>query len=400
MLSLLVILSVIIYRINGYHLSHPIKSQTFLVKSLHQRNFKHDFHLSRIYRSNLKLNDQPSVAILNYNKAFKKNRLLEVFDYPKRKFNNIRLFFQTQLPMLQYLWPKDDIRLRIYLVISMFFMFLGKWFNLKVPFIFKSAIDNIPTNLNNSFTFTSPIALALVYYGLSRALSVVCSEIKTCLFTHVSQNVLRKFANQIFQHLHSLDSEFHLQTPSGVVSVAYVRAVRGFQTLMFQIVFSVAPTFLELVMVSNILYKKFSPIFAMITLATFSTYLFFTVMVTQWRVALRQQLVDVDNARNGFFIDSILNHEVVKLFTNEKKELARFDGYLQRIQQLSIDSTFSIAILNFGQATLFCAGLTTSLLIALQKVQAGTMSVGDLVAVNSMLLQLAIPFNFMGYTCK
>lgn len=106
----------------------------------------------------------------------------------------------------------------------------------------------------------------------------------------------------------------------------------------------------------------------------------------------------MDNRRNGFFIDSVLNHEVVKLFTNEQQEAERYDGYLKQLQDLSIATTYSIALLNLGQAAVFCVGLTSSLLIALHRVGLGTMSVGDLVAVNSMLLQLSIPFNFIGYT--
>lgn len=329
--------------------------------------------------------------------------LKRVVQLPVKCAQTVTNFFRTQLPMLRYLWPEDNMRLRVYLVLSMMFMFLGKWFNTKVPFILQRAIDAIPTmveaNKVGSYTGVS-VALAILFYGLSRAAAVVCEETKTCLFTNVSQNVLRKFAYQIFSHLHTLGSDFHLQTPSGTISVAYVRAVRGFQALMFQLVFSVAPTLLELTMVANILYRKFSPTFALITVGTFTSYMLFTIFVTQWRVNLRREIVEVDNTRNGFFIDSLLNQEVVKLFNNQKQEISRFDGYLARMQKLNIESTYSIAVLNIGQAVLFCAGLTTSLLVALGRVQAGSMSVGDLVAVNSMLLQLAIPFDFIGYTCK
>ena len=174
------------------------------------------------------------------------------------------------------------------------------------------------------------------------------SEIKTCLFSHVTQNVLRKFANQIFSHLHSLDSDFHWQTASGTISVAYVRAIRGFQTILFQLVFTVAPTALELYLVSSILKNRCGPVFAGITLTTFFLYTLFTVWITEWRVKLRQDLVDVDNERNGFFIDSILNHEVVKLFTSEKSELARFDGYLGKIQDLNIQVTAYCCFELFG----------------------------------------------------
>jgi ABC-type multidrug transport system fused ATPase/permease subunit len=315
----------------------------------------------------------------------------------------IARFFETQLPMLKYLWPKDSIRLRLCLVASMFFMFMGKWFNTRVPFMLQRAIDNIPGAIQSGGAVKGAgmsVAMAVLLYGLSRATAVFCEELKTCLFTNVSQNVLRQFAHQIFTHLHTLGSDFHLQTPSGVISVAYVRAVRGFQALMFQLVFSVAPMALELAMVARIMYKRFSPTFSAITLATFTSYLIFTIYVTQWRVRLRKEIVEVDNARNGFFIDSLLNQEVVKLFNNEQRETKRFDSYLERMQKLNIDSTYAVAALNVGQAVLFCAGLTASLLVALGRVQRGVMSVGDVVAVNAMLLQLAIPFDFIGYTCK
>jgi ABC-type transport system involved in Fe-S cluster assembly fused permease/ATPase subunit len=281
-------------------------------------------------------------------------------------------------------------------------MYLGKWFNVQVPFILQNAIDTLSKSqkLGSMPTVTTSATASLLFYGISKALSTVFAEVKTCLFAHVSFNALRKFANQIFQHLHELDTEFHLKTPSGTISVAYVRAIRGFQTLMFQIVFSVIPAALELFLVSRILHKKCGPMFSTITLTTFTLYLLFTVWITQRRVKLRQELVDVDNARNAYFIDSILNHEVVKYFTSEEKESKKFDSYLFKIQKLNIDSTYAIALLNLGQTTMFCTGLTISLLIALKRVQTGLMSVGDLVAVNSMLLQLSIPFNFMGYTCK
>jgi ABC-type multidrug transport system fused ATPase/permease subunit len=315
--------------------------------------------------------------------------------------NKIATFFRTRLPMLQYLWPADNVKLRVYLVLSMVLMFTGKWFGTRAPFMLQRAIDNISTQSTGTTQRVGmSVAAAVIFYGLSRAMAVVCEEMKTCLFTCVSQNVLRKFAHQMFSHLHSLGSDFHLQTPSGVISVAYVRAVRGFQAFMFQLIFYAAPVFLEMAMVARILSNKFSPVFAAITLSTFVTYLVFTLFVTQWRVRVRREIVEVDNARNGFFIDSLLNQEVVKLFNNEQKEIARFDTYLDRMKRLNIESTIAIATLNIGQAVLFSAGLTASLLVALRRVQSGTMTVGDLVAVNAMVLQLALPFDFIGYTCK
>ena len=325
----------------------------------------------------------------------------------KGPFSTIKSFvcqmhdiFTIQLPFLQYLWPKDNVKLKLYLLLSVFFMFIGKLVNVKVPFMLQHAIDIISKgkSVTNELKYVSSASLALLFYGVSRALTVVFSEAKTCIFAHVSQNVLKKFALEIFRHLHNLDNEFHSSTPSGVISVAYVRAVRGFQTMLFQIVFSIAPTILELYLVSNILHKKCGPIFSFITLLTFTLYLSFTIWITDWRVKVRNELVEIDNSRNGYFIDSILNHEVVKLFTNQDKEEIKYNSYLEKIKQLSIESTYAIAVLNLGQALMFGAGLTASLLTACNKIQLGLMTIGELIAVNSMLLQLSIPLNFVGYT--
>lgn len=416
------------YRGNSFsvHANSYIDSQSY--SQCHSRSYSNSFGNSydnnRITKLHSSLQPKDDFitskqSLLRYKLHLLSVHVRNTLSYPKRKLidtkNKLQHFFTNQLPMLHYLWPKDDFRLKSFLILSLVAMFLGKWFNIKVPFILQRTIDTISQTAsvsnsvagsitksatNPSINVLSTASIAILYYGLSRALSVIFSEIKTCLFTNVSQNVLRKFANEIFTHLHSLDSQFHLRTPSGVVSVAYVRAIRGFQGFMFQLIFSVLPTILELFLVSKILYTKFGMIFTMITLLTFISYLSFTIFITQWRVEMRQEIVDIDNQRNGFFIDSILNHEIVKLFTNEQKESKRFDSYLKKLEELAINNTYAIALLNLGQAVLFSIGLTASLFVALRKVNSGVMSIGDLVAINSMLLQLAIPFNFMGYTCK
>jgi len=382
---------------SSVHISHSVRGRTAPTLASHRARHltSHNLHIA------CTANSGPQ-AVNKQKNTWQKLR--QIVRYPKRKVENTLNFFDTQLPMLKYIWPDDSPRLRLYLLSSMVFMFLSKWFNLKVPFLLQRAVDTLSLSGvgGSSTTGMAPVSrsvgLALCFYGLSRAVSVVCAEIKTCLFIHVSQNVLRRFGNTIFTTMHKLDSDFHVETPSGVLSVAYVRAIRGFQTMMFQLVFSVAPTILELAMVAHILSRKFAPSFAAITVATFVSYLCFTAAMTQWRVRIRNQLVDCDNQRNGFFIDSILNHEVVKLFNSEERERLRFDDFLQRIEDLSIETTYSIAVLNFGQAALFGLGLTSSLLIALNKVGMGMMTVGDLIAVNTMFLQLVVPFNLMGYT--
>lgn len=391
---------------------HPHNSALSRLPSTSRSQFnRRKFPLIKINLPSDKSSEDDTVGVeRGQRRRFLWGALRQFVAWPKQQYNNLANFFTSQVPMLRYLWPRDNPSLQLYLVASMVFMYLGNWFSLKVPFILQGAIDSIAaTGFNNLKTggvntallgLADPIRTAFILYGCARTAAVVCSEIKASLFAHVSQNVLKKFAYQIFCHLHALDSAFHLTTPSGVISVAYVRAVRGFQTMLLEIVFSIAPAILDLAMVSSVLYHRFGSRFSSITLLTFTFYLLYTIWMTQFRVKLRQELVEVDNKRNGFLIDSILNHEVVKLFTNEKREIQRFDSYLQRISKLSIDCTYLIALLNIGQAVLFSSGLVLSLLFALKQVTSGKMSVGDLVAVNAMLLQLAVPFNNMGYTCK
>eukprot|EP00613_Pedinella_sp_CCMP2098_P071695 CAMPEP_0171920786 /NCGR_PEP_ID=MMETSP0993-20121228/19555_1 /TAXON_ID=483369 /ORGANISM="non described non described, Strain CCMP2098" /LENGTH=736 /DNA_ID=CAMNT_0012557923 /DNA_START=9 /DNA_END=2215 /DNA_ORIENTATION=+ len=291
--------------------------------------------------------------------------------------------------MAAYLWPKGDRRTKSLLMASLSFLFVGKLLNAQVPFILQRAVDSSGSTL--------PLGLFFLY-GMSRVATVAFNELKTATFAHVSQRALRRFSNSIFSHLHVLDASFHNANPSGLLSVAYVRGVRGFQAVLFQLVFAVVPTILELGITAAVLTRRCGPKYALATLATFVSYCAFTSGMTEWRMRIRRKLVAVDNDRNAYFVDAMANSETVKLFANEKHELNRFDGYLGQIQALNIQNTYAIAVLNVGQAVIFSAGLTAVMLFTAIEVKAGLMSIGNIVAVNGLLLQLQQPFNFIGYT--
>lgn len=177
-----------------------------------------------------------------------------------------------------------------------------------------------------------------------------------------------------------------------------MRGVRGFQAVLFQLVFAVVPTALELGITAAVLARRCGPKYALATLATFVSYCTFTSWMTEWRMRIRRKLVDVDNERNAYFVDVMANAETVKLFANERHEAARFDAYLGSIQKYNVRNTYAIAVLNVGQALIFSCGLTVVMLFTAIEVAAGRMSVGNIVAVNGLLLQLQHPFNFVGYT--
>lgn len=155
---------------------------------------------------------------------------------------------------------------------------------------------------------------------------------------------------------------------------------------------------IELGLGSYILAKKFGPKFSAIVLVTFIIYIFYTIVVTQWKINIRQKVVEVDGKRNSYFIDSILNHEVVKLFNRGPEEMRRYDSFLAEAERLYIATTYAVAVLNLGQAAIFCTGLVAILLLAATNVRAGIMTVGELVAINAMMMQLSMPFNWMGMT--
>jgi ABC-type multidrug transport system fused ATPase/permease subunit len=221
----------------------------------------------------------------------------------------------VELRYADYIWPKEP-KLRLYLVASLVLMYYSKWFNIKIPFILQNTIDSVSkveaVKGGSAAVFRKAVS-AIIFYCSFRAISVILAEIKTCLFSHVWNDLIRKYANNIFSHMHSLDSNFHMLHPSGILSVAYVRAIRGFQSIIFQTAFSVIPTVLELIMVAGILFKRFGVVFSSITIATFFVYSLFTMWVTKWRVTLRKRQVEVDNARNAFLIDSFLHHEVRRI---------------------------------------------------------------------------------------
>lgn len=291
----------------------------------------------------------------------------------------------------------------VYLLLAFVSLFLGQWCNIKVPFILQNAIDSLSVSSASASgpeAVLSTIKLSIFFYGLARAATIVFAELKTCFFVNYSQCIQRHFALETFQKLHSLDTDFHLNNPSGVISVSYIRALRGFQALLFQFVFSVLPTLSEFTLVSLALYRRYGLTLASITMATFLLYVGFTCWITQFRINLRKKLVRWDNHRNAFLVDTLRNHENVKLFNSLSHETKTFDFLLRKIERLNVFSTYTIGGLNVGQAVLFGVGLSVSLFASLRKLQEGVFSVGDLIAVNGLMLQLAVPFDLLGYTCR
>jgi len=268
--------------------------------------------------------------------------------------------------------------------------------NLGIPILMKKLIDtlNIKTDSPQALLVV-PVGL-IVAYGLLRVSASLFTELRESLFARVTQNAVRKVALQVFEHLHSLALSFHLARQTGGVSRDIERGTRGIQSLISYSLYSILPTLIEFCLVLGYFAYSYDIWFAAITLAALILYISFTVAITEWRTHFRRTMNDMDSKANQKAIDSLLNFETVKYFGNEAFEAGRYDENLARYQEAAVKSQKSLALLNLGQQVIIATGLVLILWRATIGVVNGTMTLGDLVLVNTLMIQLYVPLNFLG----
>jgi len=236
----------------------------------------------------------------------------------------------------------------------------------------------------------------IVAYGALRLSASLFSELRELLFAKVTQDAVRKIALQVFEHLHALTLQFHLGRQTGGVSRDIERGTRGIQTLVSFSLYSILPTIIEFALVLAYFAYYYDIWFAIITFVALVLYIVFTIKVTEWRTHYRRTMNEMDSRANQRAIDSLLNFETVKYFGNEQFESKRYDENLKHYQSAAILSQKSLAILNLGQQAIIAVGLVLILWRATQGVVDGSMTLGDLVLVNTLMIQLYIPLNFLG----
>lgn len=300
--------------------------------------------------------------------------------------------------MWAYIWPQDNKMIRRRVALSLGLLVGSKVLNVCVPFLFKSAVDN----LNVLSTATVPdttlaICTSIILgYGIARLSAACFSELRNAVFAQVAQHSIRKIATNVFMHMHRLELRFHLNRQTGALSKTIDRGSRGINFVLSAMVFNVVPTIFELALVSTILGIKCGPAFAGISLGCVGVYGAFTLAVTSWRTQFRVHMNKAENEAGNKAIDSLINYETVKYFNNEKYEAVRYDKVLQKYEVASLKTASSLAVLNAGQHAIFSIGLTGIMYLAALEIAKGNMTVGDLVMVNGLLFQLSIPLGFLG----
>jgi ATP-binding cassette subfamily B protein len=306
-----------------------------------------------------------------------------------------RSTLQTIVSLLPYLWPVGNLGARIRVVIALVFMVLSKVATVYVPVIYGRIVDSLASRNPAATAFVVPIALILAY-GAIRVSSAAFGEIRDALFASVQQRAVRLLALRTFRHLHAVSLRFHLDRQTGGLSRVIDRGVLGMQSVLRLAVFNVVPTALELLMVTAIIWHMFDWRYAVVTCVAVITYVGFTTVLAGRRSRYRRTMNDTDNDASTKSLDSLINYETVKYFGNEEHEAQRYDHALAHYERAAVRVQVSLNMLNIGQAAITAMGLTLIMLLAASGMHDGTMTVGKFVVVNTYLIQLYQPLNFLG----
>jgi ABC-type transport system involved in Fe-S cluster assembly fused permease/ATPase subunit len=268
----------------------------------------------------------------------------------------------------------------------------AKLANVGVPLIMKQVVDRLDAR---TALIAVPFSL-LVIYGALRFSATLFAELRDVIFVPVTQRAIRRVALGVFRHLHGLSLRFHLERQTGGMTRDIERGTRGISTLLSYVIFSILPVILEFSLVALVLLAKFDWRFAAVTFGAVIVYIGFTVTITEWRMEIRRRANELDSRASTRAIDSLLNYETVKYFGNEEFEARRYDENLQSYEAAAVKNEASLGILNIGQSFIIAIAVTALMLLAAQGVALQTFTLGDLVLVNGLLIQLYIPLNFLG----
>ena len=289
--------------------------------------------------------------------------------------------------LLPHLW---EYRWRV--AVALAFLTTAKLANVGVPLVMKRIIDGLDSKLA---VVAVPVAL-LAAYGILRFSTTLFGELRDAVFVRVTQNAIRRVALSVFRHLHGLSLRFHLDRQTGGMTRDIERGSRGISQLLNYMIFSIIPVILEFALVAAVLLGRFDWRYTAVTFGAVAVYVAFTILVTEWRIEIRRRANELDSRANTRAIDSLINYETVKYFGNEEFEARRYDENLRKYETAAVRFESSLGLLNIGQSLVIASAVTALMYLAADGVAAGVLTLGDLVLINALLIQLYIPLNFLG----
>jgi len=309
---------------------------------------------------------------------------------------------RTVANLWQYMWPKDrpDLKLRVLLAVGA--LLLSKVATTLVPFAYKGIIDTLDgTSPDNVLVMGIAIPLVLVIaYGVGNIFDAGFQQLRDVLFASVGQNAVRKLALQTFEHMHRLSLRFHLSRRTGGLSRVIERGTKGIEAIVRFTMLNTAPTFVEFAIAAVVFIVFFGVSYLGVLVVTIWLYMWFTIAASNWRIAIRRDMNESDTDANGKAIDSLLNFETVKYFANEKMEATRFDASMAKYEKSAIRIWTSLGFLNFGQALIFYIGTVVIMVMGGIGVMNGQLTLGDFVLLNTFLMQIYRPLNFIGFVYR
>ena len=305
-------------------------------------------------------------------------------------------YIKTFKLLLPYLWPKKRKDLRIRVSFAVVSLVLAKIASVSTPLVLGSAVNSL-TELSSGINLFMLVPIALVVgYGVTRVIAFTFVEIRDALFSKVSQHSIRQISLTMFQHLHNLSLQFHLNRQTGALAKYIDRGTKGIDFLLRYVLFNIAPTFFEVFLVSGILFYLYGPWYAVVTLVTIGLYSFLTFKITEWRNVFRKRMNQADNDVSTKMIDSLLNFETVKYFNNEAFEANRLDQSLEEYELAANQSRHSLSLLNIAQTFIIMVGITIMLVMSVYGIKSGEINIGGFVVINAYMLQLYQPLNWLG----
>ncbi|MFC7499355.1 ABCB family ABC transporter ATP-binding protein/permease [Enterovirga sp. GCM10030262] len=298
---------------------------------------------------------------------------------------------------LPYLWPAGETALKTRVVVALFFVLLAKSATFVTAYAYKGAIDRMTDRVDAAVMLA--VALVVAYAG-ARFAGIFFDNVRNAIFERVGQDAARRLAENVFRHIHALSLRFHLERRTGSLTKIVERGTKSIDSMLYFLLFNIAPTLIEIVVVCIIFQIEFGPGLVVATLVMVVVYIAFTRIVTEWRTKLRREMNDIDNHAIARAVDSLLNYETVKYFTAEEREARRYGKAMRAYADSAVKNESSLAWLNVGQSLITNLMMAGAMGYTVWGWSTGRFTTGDVVLVNTLLAQLFRPLDMLGWVYR